>query len=210
MPHSLSTPLVAILLAGSFATSCNAQSGTQGSGTIIQSQPIYRSQPAYQNGSSSQGSAVRGTTTQGSNSMPRETFESKFWKYLKASRYTQWSPVPGSTGDAYPGQSPHGATLKMYLNRAAAGRPAELPDTSILVKENYGPDGKTLMAITVMYRTKGYNPDAADWYWIKYLPDGRVAQKETPNGPVRLAGKPKGCIECHVAAEGGDYAFFND
>lgn len=132
------------------------------------------------------------------------------WRSLKGSRYTQWAPVSGQSGDAYAGQSPHGATLKMYLNRAAAGRPVELPDSSILVKENYGPDGKTLMAITVMYRTKNYNPEAGDWYWIKYLPDGRVDQKQTPTGPVMLAGKPKGCIECHVAAEGGDYAFFND
>jgi hypothetical protein len=195
-----------ILFTGLWASSrpfCMAQSGTGGSGTIIQGQPANR-------GGVIQGSASQGSVTQGSSSMPAQTFEGKFWTYLKGSRYTQWAPVPGQSGDAYAGQSPHGATLKMYLNRAAAGRPVELPDSSILVKENYGPDGKTLMAITVMYRTKNYNPEAGDWYWIKYLPDGRVDQKQTPTGPVMLAGKPKGCIECHVAAEGGDYAFFND
>ena len=66
------------------------------------------------------------------------------------------------------------------------------------------------MAVTVMYKTPNYNPDAGDWYWVKYLADGKVDQKATPMGNIRLAGKPKGCIECHADAAGGDYAFFND
>ena len=66
------------------------------------------------------------------------------------------------------------------------------------------------MAITVMIKAGGYNPDAANWYWIKYLPNGTVAQKQTPMGLIRLAGKPKGCIECHSGAAGDDYLFFND
>ena len=32
------------------------------------------------------------------------------------------------------------------------------------------------MAVTVMYRTKGYNPEGGDWYWAKYNPDGTIAQ----------------------------------
>ena len=66
------------------------------------------------------------------------------------------------------------------------------------------------MAVTVMYKTPNYNPDAGDWYWVKYLADGKDNQKATPMGNIRLAGKPKGCIECHADAEDGDYAFFND
>ncbi len=139
-----------------------------------------------------------------------QTFENKFWNYLRDSHYKQWAPVPGKTDDLYEGQSPHGATLKMYLNRKAAGRPAELPNGSVIVKENYDATGQKLMAVTVMYKTPNYNPAAADWYWVKFLADGKVAQKATPMGNIRLAGKPKGCIECHEGAEGGDYAFFND
>lgn len=213
MSRYLLSLLTVVLLVAATKPQCQAQSGTQGSGRVIQSQPIQQGGSSIQR-TYPQGGVYQGRTIQQGSSMapamPRETFESKFWKYLKGSRYTQWSPVPGKTGDVYAGQSPHGATLKMYLNRKAAGRPTELPDSSILVKENFGPDGKTLMAITVMYKTTKYNPEAGDWYWIKYLPDGRVDQKQTPNGAMRLAGKPKGCIECHVAAKGGDYAFFND
>ncbi len=155
------------------------------------------------------------STVQGGGSSSRvvqqaQTFEDKLWRYLRDSQYKQWAPVPGQTDDIYPGQSPHGATLKMYRNRKAAGRPAELPNGSVIVKENYDATGQKLMAVTVMYKTPNYNPEAGDWYWVKYLADGKVAQKATPMGNIRLAGKPKGCIECHAGAEGGDYAFFND
>ena len=77
---------------------------------------------------------------------------------------------------------------------------------SVLVKENYAADGKTLMAITTMYRAKNYDTAGTGWYWTKYNPDGSVALKDG----MRLAGKVKGCIECHSGAGGGDYAFFND
>lgn len=206
-----------------------AQSGSRGSGTPINSRPIQNypvqqyggqiinRQPVQgsstiQQGSGGGGSAVRqnGSATQGSSSMQRETFESKFWNYLTSSRYKNWAPVPGQSAAAYEGQSPHGAMLKMYLNRAAAGSPTNLPDSSIIVKENYAADGQTLMAVTVMYKTKGYNPQKGDWYWIKYRPDGTVDQKVANGSSMRLAGKPEGCISCHESADGGDFAFFND
>jgi hypothetical protein len=98
----------------------------------------------------------------------------------------------------------------MYLNRRAAGNPGELPDGSIIIKENYAADGETLAAITIMYRSKGYNPESGDWYWAKYNPDGSVATKPTEQAPIRLAGKPNGCIECHGGADGDDFTFFND
>ena len=191
----ISVATIAFLTASS---QLQAQSGRRSGGTIIQ------------RGSSTQGSTYRGGQSSSRVMGQPLTFEQKFWKYLKSSHYKQWSPAPGQTGDAYEAQSPHGAMLKMYLNRNAAGHPSEIPNASIFIKENYGPDGTTLMAITVMYKTNGYNPDAGDWYWVKYLPDGKVDRKETPNGAVKLAGKPTGCIECHAGAEGDDYVFFND
>ena len=38
-----------------------------------------------------------------------------------------------------------------------------------------------------MYKTAGYNPDAGDWYWAKYSPDGKADKY----------GKPAGCVGCH-------------
>ena len=46
-----------------------------------------------------------------------------------------------------------------------------------------------------MYKVKGYNPGAGDWFWALYDPQGRV----------KMEGKPQGCIGCHGAALKNDY-----
>ena len=138
-------------------------------------------------------------------------YEERFWDYLKSVEYKNWAPGPGQNGDFYPGESPHGAFLKMYLNRTAiADAENLLPHGSVVIKENYGPDKKTLMAITVMFRSKGYDPEHNDWYWVKYMPDGTVAKAPPDKGSMKLAGKVKGCIMCHGDADGDDFAFIND
>lgn len=137
----------------------------------------------------------------------RESYESRFWNWLQSVQYQNWSPMPGQTADAYPGESPHGARLKMYVNRTAASDPESLPTGSVLIKENYAEDGETLMAVTVMYRSKNYDPEHGDWYWVKYEPDGRVSR--TDEGKP-IAGHVQKCAECHSAAAGGDFSFAND
>ncbi|MFO7911933.1 MAG: cytochrome P460 family protein [Desulfotignum sp.] len=117
-----------------------------------------------------------------------------FWTYIsETDPYTQWDMWPGKEG-VYEGQSPHGAYLKLYINDTALNALKEnkpMPDGAIIVKENYGKDKEQLMAVTPMYRKKGYNPDAGDWFWAKYGPQGKVM----------TAGKVKGCIDCHRAQE---------
>jgi hypothetical protein len=116
-----------------------------------------------------------------------------FWTYITETHpYMQWDFFPGYDS-MYPGESPHGAYLKLYANDIAikaanAGEP--MPDGAILVKENYGENQKDLMAITPMYKKKGYNPEGGDWFWAKYGPDGSV----------ETSGKVDGCIQCHKAA----------
>lgn len=55
---------------------------------------------------------------------------------------------------------------------AIQNRSGLLPGNSFIIKENYRPD-KTLAAVTVMYRVKGYDADAGDWFWAKYAADGK-------------------------------------
>jgi hypothetical protein len=43
------------------------------------------------------------------------------------------------------------------------------------------------MAITPMYKFKGYNPEGGNWFRAQYKPDGTVEKSE----------KVKGCIDCH-------------
>jgi hypothetical protein len=122
-----------------------------------------------------------------------------FWKYVtETDPYTEWSYLPGKEG-MYPGQSPHGKFLKVYVNDKAleavkAGRP--LPPGSMVVKENYNAD-KELAAVTPMYKVEGYDPDAGDYWWAKIGPDGEIMAE----------GKVASCIKCHSHADGGDYLF---
>ena len=76
----------------------------------------------------------------------------------------------------------------------------------MIIKENYD-DDQSLKAITVMYRSKGYNPAAGDWYWVKYNPDGTTAKSSDGK---KISGAFSSCIECHNGSKGGDYTFFND
>ena len=104
----------------------------------------------------------------------------------------EWKLFPGST-EKYEGRDPHGMLLTTYVNPAALEAiedDAITPSGSILVKENFMPDG-TLAATTVMYKQSGYNADHNDWYWLKFLADGTV-EKE---------GMVEGCQDCHVDAK---------
>lgn len=135
-----------------------------------------------------------------------ESLDQKLWSYLKKVEYQEnYAPWPGTKDEFFPGKSPHGAHLKVYVNRRVAKDPDDPPHKSIIVKENYTPE-KKLAAVTVMYRVENYDADNKDWYWVKYMPDGTVAKMND----MKLAGKVKGCINCHSSAKGDDYIFMND
>jgi len=148
-------------------------------------------------------------------------FEAKFWQFLMGNNYKNWAPAPGQDGDFYSGQVPHGALLKMYVNRSAASDIAGLKIGSVVVLENYRSD-RSLKSISVMYRTEGFNPSANDWYWVEYNPDGTVVKDVTANQTQsenavllssqssKLMGKASRCIGCHGQAGGADFAYFND
>ncbi|MEJ2183135.1 MAG: cytochrome P460 family protein [Nitrospirota bacterium] len=121
------------------------------------------------------------------------------WTYIsRTDPYHQWDLWPGK-GKLYEGREPHGAYLTLYTNDTAhfaAQYASRMKDGAILVKENYNPE-KKLVAITVMYKIKGYNPSADDWFFAKY----------TPEGEVQAGGKVKTCIDCHGTRENNDFIF---
>ena len=111
--------------------------------------------------------------------------------------YKTYSFWPGHEG-IQPGQAPHGVYHKIYINRILADA---LPvknritaEGTIIVKENLSNE-KVVDAITVMAKVKDYNPEAGDWFWVKY----------TPQGEVLAEGAPKGCVSCHEGMDGNDY-----
>lgn len=122
------------------------------------------------------------------------------WEHItKESPYTQWSFWPDHQG-MQPGRAPHGPLHKVYVNERAlnSSRPP-VQYGSIAVKENYGKD-KELKAITVMYKINGYNPDAGDWFWVKYSPDGKADK----------FGKPAGCVGCHGTRAKNDFILVHE
>jgi hypothetical protein len=131
------------------------------------------------------------------------------WSWLQRTHYTNWNGASGTPSGFEEGQSPHGALIKTYISPQAATNLKDLPNGSVVVKENYSPD-KKLMAITVMHRSKGYDSEHGDWYYAKYLPDGNIAKTPPEMKSIPIAGKFNMCIDCHSGAGGNDFAFFND
>ncbi len=110
--------------------------------------------------------------------------------------YRSWDLWPGK-GRLYQGTEPHGALLTTFVNNRAyfsAKDKEGMADRSIIVKENYTAD-KRFVALSVMYKIKGYNPAAGDWFWAQYSPDGKVL----------ASGKVEACINCHGQKKDNDY-----
>ena len=124
----------------------------------------------------------------------------ELWKFITQEKpYTRWALWPGK-GKLYEGTEPHGMLLTTYVSKGALKviqkKKGKFAGSAMIVKENYMPD-KTLAAITVMYKARLFNPEAGDWFWAKYAPDGTVQK----------AGKVEGCINCHSDAADNDWVF---
>jgi hypothetical protein len=117
---------------------------------------------------------------------------------IKYNPYRAWQLWPDK-GRLYKGTAPHGALLTTFVNDAAhfsAQKKRAMGEGSIIVKENYTAD-KKFVALSVMYKIKGYNPAGGDWFWAKYTPDGKV----------EASGKVKACIDCHSKRGDNDFIF---
>lgn len=121
-----------------------------------------------------------------------DTTGEALWTRLQRENYKSWALWPGKQ-KLYKGQEPHGALLTTYVNGLAhdglTNGSARMAPGAIIVKENYGP-GNRLMAITVMQKVPGYDPQHQDWFWVKYQPEGKV----------ETAGRVDMCYQCHQGA----------
>lgn len=135
-------------------------------------------------------------------SLPAATGSDLYAHITDEDDYRQWRLWP-EKGELYVGQEPHGAFLTTYVSdrahSAIVGKKGTIPVGSIIVKENYDVD-KNLDSLTVIYKMAGYNPDASDWFWAKYQPDGTID----------LEGKVAGCIECHGQVRDNDFIYTSD
>ena len=116
---------------------------------------------------------------------------------IKYNPYRAWSLWPGK-GRLYKAKEPLGLVTTFVNDKAyhSIKKQKGMAVSSIIVTENYS-DDKKFLALFVMYRIKGYNPDGGDWFWAQYAPDGKV----------EASGKVKACIECHATQKDNDYIF---
>jgi hypothetical protein len=113
--------------------------------------------------------------------------------------YSKWDLWPG-TKELSSAKGPHGVLASIYINKAALDsikNEKSFADGSIVVMENYSAD-KKLEGCTVMYKITDYNPEAGDWFWVKYA---------APNGYVIDSGKVESCIGCHSDRKASDFLF---
>ncbi|MEM4658298.1 MAG: cytochrome P460 family protein [Candidatus Methanosuratincola sp.] len=142
-----------------------------------------------------------------------EQVAKELWARIQGEEYRKtWKMWPGKE-PFYKGREPHGALLTTYVSDGAydaiTQRKGVMPEGAVIIKENYMP-GKQLAAITVMKKIKGYNPEAGDWFWVKFLPDGRVETMESGGMEMKAAGKVGMCISCHSARADNDYLYTGD
>ncbi len=123
------------------------------------------------------------------------------YTYITAEdNYRDWSLWPGK-GRKFKARAPLGV-ITTYVNENALysiKASKKMVNGSIIVTENYNERGK-LLALFVMYKIKGYNPSAGDWYWVEYNPKGK---------PI-VAGRVDACINCHSKKKDNDYIFTED
>jgi hypothetical protein len=110
----------------------------------------------------------------------------------------EFSLWPGK-GEKFEGAEPHGKLSTIYVNDITLESIKNLKgmaNNSLIVKENYAPNNQ-LVAISVMYKVKGYNPDGGDWFWVQYNAKFKILEE----------GKVKACMDCHGTARENDYIF---
>lgn len=167
-------------------------------------QPVSRQGPILTQPARPSASRVSGDVVLADRVRPAAgSFEDKFWRYLVAAKYQNWSPMPKQSAGFVVGGTPHGAYVKTYVNRTASTTPKDLKYKSVLISENYSRDKHTLESLTILYVGKKKR------FWVKYLPDGSIARAPASLGGQKLSGSVKNCIECHRGATGDDYVFGN-
>ncbi len=154
---------------------------------------------------------LNGIAAENTKSMSDVEKAGKLWSKIQKEDYRNtWKMWPGKEA-FYKGSHPHGALLTTYVNESAhdaiVNKKGSLPDGAIVIKENYMPD-KKLGAITVIEKKDGYNPDAGDYFWVKFGVDGSVLTKKMDDGSeMPLAGKVPGCIGCHTVVKANDFLY---
>ena len=126
--------------------------------------------------------------------LPESTAGFDSWLKMNA------EPIPPKPSD------PHRGTKDMFVNQtreeiAPGGENRyPYPDGTIIVKSAVRPDKDFIGLVAVMTKTKGTNPNSADWNFIEFSRGG-------PDEPFRKLAEGRLCESCHARAADTDYSF---
>lgn len=122
----------------------------------------------------------------------------EIYKYITAlDPYNKWGLWPGNKRMSK--ARPPLGLVNTFVNENAEysiRKGQTMIDSSFVVTENYN-ENRKFTDLFVMYKIKGYNPAAGDWFWAQYGPRGKVVN----------AGQVKACINCHTKQKDNDYIF---
>jgi hypothetical protein len=124
------------------------------------------------------------------------------WKHINQDpNFHQWGTWP-EFNKLRRSFSPFGFFVRVFVNDVALqAKGRSLPPGSILVREGFGMDTNTyapsdqIVGYTVMYKIKGFNPAASDWFWAHYSGTGKVMS----------SGALDQCIKCHDTGRDNDF-----
>lgn len=139
-----------------------------------------------------------------------DEFATSLWQFINREKapYRHWASTAAVAVEGI--ESPHGADGNVYFNDVAVKDWKQVPFNSVLVREKYDTDGKTLLGVSVLYRVKGSAPKNGDWYWLEFKPSGALAKTPAKEGNKPIAGQVASCVACHRKAPGNDFVFSND
>ena len=148
--------------------------------------------------------ATSGMNCQGSGStmMPGgPTGDALFTLITQPTPFNQWAQFSDRQG-TQASVLPHGPMSNVFINDTVASAlsnfTGQLPNGSIIVKENVGTDPAVTEAkLTVMWKVSGFDPDNNDWFWANMSPSGQISAE----------GKVLGCVVCHGGAKANDFVF---
>ncbi|MCG8586710.1 MAG: hypothetical protein MI757_18565, partial [Pirellulales bacterium] len=127
---------------------------------------------------------VSGTTVSGSEvrSNAHEKFAKTIWDYVQSRNYRDW-PSPSETVKFSTGPTTS-EKVKQYVNSVAQASIGNPLDGAVVVTENLADDGETVTGISIWRKlAEGANPKDKDWYWIHYVPDGKVVSTAADKNP---------------------------
>ncbi len=137
----------------------------------------------------------------GTTGSPSPTGDQLFTLITETDPYQQWAQFSDREG-TLPSVLPHGPMSRVFINgeveSALTDFAGQLPDGSIIVKENVGTSPEvTEAALTVMWKVAGFDPPNNDWFWANVTPDGEIVAE----------GKVQSCTVCHGGVSGNDFVF---